>query len=324
MVGGIQVAALSEDDQAIPDRGLRHFVEDPMLEIDRGKELASPQEHLGLAQEEEALLGQCVVEAGQDLGLRLRLEVFLPEGGRHFLQFLGGGSALARPGQCIVVNVGGIDLRSLPVLRDAKRFAEQHGDAVGLFARRDARTPDADRLGWCLARNDPGQDFLLQVFPRLGISKVAGHIDEDGVEEGGEFVGVRLQVFEIIGIVLDAHLRHPLGHPAYQRRPLVAAEVEATGIPNVLQKACKVGTRRLFAHRTTPSVTRVVSARGISSSRRMKSAWPDLIAAAGIPKNSADSWSWAITVPPIFLMAPTPSDPSLPVPVKTTAIARAS
>ena len=256
--------------------------------------------------------------------IALGLEVFLSEGGRDFLQVLGGGSALARPGQCVVVDIGGIDLRSLPVGRDAERFAEQHGDAVGLFAGGDACAPDADRLELCLARNDPGEDFLMQEFPRLGISKVTGHVDEDGVEEGGEFVGVRFQVFEIIGVILDADLRHPLGDPAYQGRPFVAAEVEATGIPNVLQKTRKVGTRRLLAHRTTPSVTRVVSAVGISSSLRMKSAWPDLIAAAGIPKNSADSWSWAITVPPIFLMAPTPSDPSLPVPVRTTAIARSS
>src|SRR6266576_389932 len=369
MVGGIQVAALGEDDESIPNRILRYFGEDPMLQLDRGEELASPQEHFGLAQEEVALLGQGVVEAGQDLGLCLRfevhecvtrdqqidpgdrrilqevvapkddrtaqvaaeeemialgLEVFLPQGGRDFLQVLGGGSALARPGQRVVVDVGGINLGSLPVLHDAKRFAEQHGDAVGLFAGGDACAPDADRLERCLARNDPGEDFLLQVFPRLGISKVTGHVDEDGVEEGGEFVGVRLQVFDIIGIIFDADLRHPLGDPAYQRRPFVAAEVEATGVPNVLQKTRKVGTHRLLAPRTTPSATRVVSAEGISSSLRTKSAWPDLIAAAGIPKNSAESWSWAITVPPIFLMAPTPRDPSLPVPVRTTAIARAS
>ena len=75
MVGGIQVAALGEDDESIPNRILRYFGEDPMLQLDRGEELASPQEHFGLAQEEVALLGQGVVEAGQDLGLCLRLEV---------------------------------------------------------------------------------------------------------------------------------------------------------------------------------------------------------------------------------------------------------
>ena len=46
------------------------------------------------------------------------------------------------------------------------------------------------------------------------------------------------------------------------------------------------------------------------------------MAAPGIPKNSEVASSWAITVPPIFLIAWTPIAPSLPVPVRTTAIAR--
>src|SRR6266480_1745872 len=75
MVGGIQVAALGEDDESIPNRGLRYFGEDPMLEIDRREELASPQEHLGFPQEEVALLGQGVVEASQDFGLCILFEV---------------------------------------------------------------------------------------------------------------------------------------------------------------------------------------------------------------------------------------------------------
>ncbi len=49
---------------------------------------------------------------------------------------------------------------------------------------------------------------------------------------------------------------------------------------------------------------------------------PVLIAAEGIPKNWEVFSSWAITVPPIFLIAVTPIAPSLPVPVSTTAIAR--
>src|SRR5437016_12771027 len=104
--------------------------------------------------------------------IALGLEVFLSEGGRDFLQVLGGGSALARPGQCAVVDIGGIDLRSLPVGRDAERFAEQHGDAVGLFAGGGAGAPDADRLELCLARNDPAVDFTLQAFTCLAITNV--------------------------------------------------------------------------------------------------------------------------------------------------------
>ena len=46
------------------------------------------------------------------------------------------------------------------------------------------------------------------------------------------------------------------------------------------------------------------------------------MAAPGIPKNSEDGSSWASTVPPTFLMAFTPMEPSLPEPLSTTAIAR--
>jgi hypothetical protein len=40
-----------------------------------------------------------------------------------------------------------------------------------------------------------------------------------------------------------------------------------------------------------------------------------------MPENSAVSGSWTITRPPLRLIARTPSEPSLPVPLSTTPIA---
>jgi hypothetical protein len=45
------------------------------------------------------------------------------------------------------------------------------------------------------------------------------------------------------------------------------------------------------------------------------------MAAEGMPKNSDEGSSFAITVPTIFLIARIPMAPALPVPVSTTAMA---
>ncbi len=75
LAGRFHVPGLGENDEAFAERVFRDFAEDPLLEVDRSEELAPAQQHLGLTQEEVAILGERVVEARQDLGLRLRFEV---------------------------------------------------------------------------------------------------------------------------------------------------------------------------------------------------------------------------------------------------------
>src|SRR5229473_833041 len=106
---------------------------------------------------------------------------------------------------------------------------------------------------------------------------------------------------------------HPLCDAAQEGGPLVAAEIETARLSQVLEQTPEVGAFRLLGHLDNSFMTSVTSAGAISSSGRTKSALPDLIAAPGMPLNSADDWSCATTVPPIFLIAPIPIDPSLPV-----------
>ena len=65
--------------------------------------------------------------------------------------------------------------------------------------------------------------------------------------------------------------------------------------------------------------------RATSSARRATgrtmSTWPVAMALRGIPSNAASSGSWANVSPPCSRTACTPSDPSEPVPERTTAMA---
>src|SRR5262249_49558648 len=108
----------------------------------------------------------------------------------------------------------------------------------------------------------------------------------------------------------------------HQARILVASKVEAPAVFNKFQQGEELLVIRGGAHSASPFITNVTRAEGISSSGKMKSTVPVRIVAAGIPENSAVFSSSTMTVPPIVLMARAPIDPSLPVPVSTTAIAR--
>jgi len=57
-----------------------------------------------------------------------------------------------------------------------------------------------------------------------------------------------------------------------------------------------------------------LSAAGISSGRRIRSAVPVSMALRGIPSNLDDASLWTITSPPASWMSRTPREPSLPVP----------
>ena len=74
-VGAVETPRLGGGDPLFPDADLRDLAEDPLLQVHRNEERVTPQQHLGFAQEEIALFAEGVVQARQDPGLRLRLEV---------------------------------------------------------------------------------------------------------------------------------------------------------------------------------------------------------------------------------------------------------
>src|SRR6266508_565520 len=131
------------------------------------------------------------------------------------------------------------------------------------------------------------------------------------------------EIVDIIAVLFDIHGLHPLQHPAHEAGPFVTREIEAAALPQVLQQMLELGVGFCCrAHPTSSLVTRLISAFGISANGSTKSTAPVCIAAPGMPKNSELFSSCTITVPPIFLIARTPMEPSLPVPVRTTAMAR--
>src|SRR5207245_5014889 len=129
------------------------------------------------------------------------------------------------------------------------------------------------------------------------------------------------QAVHVVGEALDGQVLHPFPNASHQSGTLVACEVKTAAAFDVLQQGFKFGRDFYTNHRASPA-TRATRAAEISSRERMKSTFPVWMAAPGMPKNSEVASSWAITVPPIFLMACTPIWPSLPVPVSTTAMAR--
>src|SRR5712692_6506949 len=94
-----------------------------------------------------------------------------------------------------------------------------------------------------------------------------------------------LQVVVISAEGVDPQLRTPVGDPAHEAGALVASEVEASGVAKVFDQALEIvsGFQR---HVSASAATSVTSFGAISSSARMKSTSPVLIAADGIPKNS--------------------------------------
>src|SRR5262249_23299498 len=183
-----------------------------------------------------------------------------------------------------------------------------------------ARRPDAHRRVRSLRGEHHRKHLLLDELPGRRIAEEARHVDEDGVEEDGELLGVDLEVVAVGLEAGDADGLHAAQHSPHQARALVAGEIEAALL---LQEAQQV-LEALLLRRAHDGLllTRVCRAGAISCSGSTKSTMPVCCAASGMPPNSELSWSCTITVPPIFLIAFTPIAPSVPEPESTTAIAR--
>ena len=227
---------------------------------------------------------------------------------------------IARPRlvQSLLVDVGGVDLDPTQKLLSAQRLAEHHGHGVGLLTRCRAGAPDADLA---LLGDDARHDALSHVVPSVRVPEELGDVDQDLVEQHRKLVRMHLQVVEVGGEVVDAELLAALGDSPHEARALVAGEVDSARLAQVLDQVLELVTWFEAQSRTLPA-TRVTSAEGISFSESTKSTAPVRIAAEGMLKNSEVASSWTMTVPPRALIAVTPIEPSLPAPVRTTAMAR--
>ena len=131
------------------------------------------------------------------------------------------------------------------------------------------------------ARNDVAGDVL----PHRRVAEKRRHVDQNGVEQLREFVGVRFEVVRIARIAVDARVLHPLPDAAIECRSFVGAEVEPPALLEVLEQlleavsgnVCSLMGFSAPARRQRPAIW-------LSGST--KSTNPMRIAAAGMPKNS--------------------------------------
>src|SRR6185369_265476 len=134
---------------------------------------------------------------------------------------------------------------------------------------------------------------------------------------------MNFEIIDVLTEVCHTYQLHALGDAAHQAGPFIAGKIEPAALPQIFQQVVNLGVGvSCPVHSTSPPTTKVTSAAAISPSGRIKSTLAVCIVALGMPKNSELCSSCAMTVPPIFLIALTPIEPSLPVPERTTAIAR--
>ena len=101
---------------------------------------------------------------------------------------------MARLHQRVLVDVGGIDLHPPPERLDAELLGQDHGERVGLFARRAAGAPDSDGAVGSAAGQHVRDDLRLHVSPHFRIPKEARDVDENRVEQQAELLGMRREV----------------------------------------------------------------------------------------------------------------------------------
>lgn len=222
-----------------------HFGEDPPLEVDRLEERTVAEHHLRLAEKQHSHVGQGEVEPGQNAVPR-------PEFGRHGLEIAFAVARLPGLRQAFFIDISGVDLDAVAVTVWAQRLREQHRERVRLFPGGATGTPDSNGGSWLLIRDHLRYGAGPQILPCIGIAEEAGNIDQDGVEERGEFLAMYLEVVEVLTVASDTDLCHPPIHPAGQAGALVAGEVKAAAVLEVGQKCLEGLVGLLLLHVVPP------------------------------------------------------------------------
>ena len=97
------------------------------------------------------------------------------------------------------IGVGGEDLDAHLLAGLLHLLGQQHGQAVGLLARRAARDPDPDLRSRPGVLHEGGDDLLLQNLPGLGLAEELGHADEQVLLQKANLFGMLLQKPGIVG-----------------------------------------------------------------------------------------------------------------------------
>jgi len=179
-------------------------------------------------------------------------EVAVPKLGGHRLEgrlrVHGATSLLER----LLVDVRGVDLRAIGHHLGAQQLGQQHGDRVGLLAAGTPGAPHPHRLAGWRGLQQPGQHLVAQVLPHLRVAEELGDVDQDGVEQGRELVGVDLEKVEVGRVALNADGLHAAVDASLQAGALVAGEVEPTVVAQIGQQLLKLLGHGALSHRNGP------------------------------------------------------------------------
>ena len=167
------------------------------------------------------------------------------------LDLLGRVGRVARLDQRVLVDVGGIDLHPSTERLDAELLGQDHGEGVRLLPGGAAGAPDPDGAVRAPTGEDARDDLRRQELPGLGIPEEARDVDEDGVEQELELLGMRLEIAPVLLVRRAAHGLQALLDAAHEARGLVGAEVEAAGGLQVVEE--RLDALVIRAHRPLPS-----------------------------------------------------------------------
>src|SRR5262249_2800463 len=142
---------------------------------------------------------------------------------------------------------GGVDLHASAERLDTQVLGQDHGQRVRFLAGGAAGAPDADGAVRPAAGEYARNDLRRQVVPRLRVSKEAGDVDEDRVEEEAELLRMGLEVALIAVVRIHADGLLPLLDTTHQARPLVGGEIEAARALQVFEQ--RLEPRVIRAHR---------------------------------------------------------------------------
>ena len=186
--------------------------------------------------------------APQGVGIARLLEIFLEQRRRDRRDGLRGEGRAPRRAEGFLVHVRGVDFDAVVEFRLAQRLGQHHRERVRLLSGGAAGAPRADALRRLAGRQDLRDDFRAQEIPRRRVPEEGRDVDQDGVEEQREFLRVRVEVVAVLAQTLDPRVRHPLADPPIEAGPLVAGEIEAAVVPDVLQQRLQVARAFTLAH----------------------------------------------------------------------------
>lgn len=158
------------------------------------------------------------------------LEVASQQLRRHRLDRFGVIGGRSSVGQRFLVDIGGVDLDALSEGVGTHCLGQQHGQRVGLLARRTARAPHPDGIVGSALGQEPRNDVAADEVPRFGVAEKGCDVDQDRIEQGSELVRTGLQYVEIFLESGVPGMFHSVADAAHQRRSFVAGEVEAARV----------------------------------------------------------------------------------------------